>query len=79
MAYAEEQSRFDIEDVATAAREDGSNFIINGKKSMVLNAESADKIVVVTRTSGSQVDEDGISLFLVDATLKVLREKTFQQ
>ena len=77
LAYAEEQSRFDIEDVATAAREDGSNFIINGKKSMVLNAESADKIVVVTRTSGSQVDEDGISLLLVDATSKGIERENF--
>jgi alkylation response protein AidB-like acyl-CoA dehydrogenase len=77
LAYAEEQSRFDIEDVATAAREDGSHFIINGKKSMVLNAESADKIVVVTRTSGSQVDEDGISLFLVDATSKGIERENF--
>ena len=77
LAYAEEQSRFDIEDDATAAREDGSNFIINGKKSMVLNAESADKIVVVTRTSGSQVDEDGISLFLVDATSKGIERENF--
>ena len=31
LAYAEEQSRFDIEDVATAAREENSDFIINGK------------------------------------------------
>ena len=77
LAYAEEQSRFDIEDVATAAREDGNNFIINGKKSMVLNAESADKIVVVTRTSGSQVDEDGISLFLVDANSKGVERENF--
>tara|TARA_Y100000994_G_scaffold247102_1_gene251786 strand:+ start:693 stop:1820 length:1128 start_codon:yes stop_codon:yes gene_type:complete len=77
LAYAEEQSRFDIEDVATAAREDGGNFIINGKKSMVLNAESADKIVVVTRTSGSQVDEDGISLFLVDANSKGIERENF--
>ena len=77
LAYAEEQSRFDIEDVATAAREDGNNFIINGKKSMVLNAESADKIVVVTRTNGSQVDEDGISLFLVDATSKGVERENF--
>ena len=77
LAYAEEQSRFDIEDVATAAREDGNNFIINGKKSMVLNAESADKIVVVARTNGSQVDEDGISLFLVDATSSGIERENF--
>ena len=41
---------------------------------MVLNAESADKVVVVTRTSGSQVDINGISLFLVDLDSEELRE-----
>ena len=77
LAYAEEQSRFDINDVATAAREESGNFIINGKKSMVLNAESADKLVVVTRTSGSQVDENGISLFLIDAGSKGIEKENF--
>ena len=77
LAYAEEQSRFDIEDVATAAREEDGGFIINGKKSMVLNAESADKIIVVTRTSGSQVDENGISLFIVDASSEGVEKLNF--
>ena len=66
LAYAEEQSRFDLNDVATSATEDGEGFILNGKKSMVLNAESADKIIVVARTSGGQTEEDGISLFILD-------------
>ena len=77
LAYAEEQSRFDIEDVATAAREEDGGFVINGKKSMVLNAESADKIIVVTRTSGSQVDENGISLFIVDASSEGVERQNF--
>ena len=77
LAYAEEQSRFDIEDVATAAREEDGGFVINGKKSMVLNAESADKIIVVTRTSGSQVDENGISLFIVDASSVGVEKQNF--
>ena len=77
LAYAEEQSRFDIEDVATAAREENSDFIINGKKSVVLNAESADKLVVVARTSGSQVDEEGISLFVVDADAEGIEKENF--
>ena len=77
LAYAEEQSRFDIEDVATAAREEDGGFVINGKKSMVLNAESADKIIVVTRTSGSQVDENGISLFIVDASCEGVEKQNF--
>ena len=77
LAYAEEQSRFDIEDVATSAREEGDGFIINGKKSMVINAESADKIVVVARTNGSQVDEEGISLFLIDADAEGIERQNF--
>jgi alkylation response protein AidB-like acyl-CoA dehydrogenase len=44
---------------------------------MVLNAESADKIVVVTRTSGSQVDEEGISLFVVDADAEGIEKENF--
>ena len=77
LAYAEEQSRFDLEDVATSAREESESFVLNGKKSMVLNAESADKIVVVARTSGSQVDENGISLFLVDANADGIEKENF--
>ena len=77
LAYAEQQSRFDLEDVATSARQEGDKFIINGQKSMVLNAESADHIVVVARTSGGQVDEEGITLFLVDSNAKGIELQNF--
>tara|TARA_B100000427_G_scaffold7610_1_gene6892 strand:+ start:23 stop:1150 length:1128 start_codon:yes stop_codon:yes gene_type:complete len=77
LAYAEQQSRFDLEDVATSARQEGDKYIINGQKSMVLNAESADHLVVVTRTSGGQVDEEGITLFLVDSNTKGIEKQNF--
>jgi alkylation response protein AidB-like acyl-CoA dehydrogenase len=65
--YAEEQARFDLDDVVTTARADGDGFVLNGTKSMVLNAATATHIVVSARTSGGQVDKHGISLFLIDA------------
>ena len=77
LAYAEQQSRFDLEDVATSARQEGDKYIINGQKSMVLNAESSDHIVVVTRTNGGQIDEEGITLFLVDSDSKGLKRNNF--
>ena len=77
LAYAEQQSRFDLEDVATSARQEGDKYIINGQKSMVLNAESADHIVVVARTNGGQVDEEGITLFLIDSDSKGLERNNF--
>ncbi|MGD8417190.1 MAG: acyl-CoA dehydrogenase family protein [Pseudomonadales bacterium] len=67
LAYAEEQARFDLHDVTTAARADGDGFVINGHKSMVANAETASHLIVSARTSGGQIDERGISLFLIDA------------
>jgi len=65
--YAEEQARFDLHDVVTSARADGDGYVLNGTKSVVLNAATADHIVISARTSGGQVDTNGISLFVVDA------------
>lgn len=65
LAYSEVQSRFDLHDVTTSARQDGSDYVLNGAKSMVLNAATADHIIVSARTSGGQMDKNGISLFLV--------------
>lgn len=67
LAYAEEQARFDLEDVVTRAAQDGGDFILSGHKSMVQHGGSADYLVVSARTSGGQRDEQGISLFLVDS------------
>ena len=66
-AYAEEQARFDLEDVVTRAQADGEDYIINGHKSMVQHGGSASQIVVSARTSGGQTDTKGISLFLIDS------------
>jgi alkylation response protein AidB-like acyl-CoA dehydrogenase len=65
--YAEEQARFDLHDVVTSAKTDGDGFVLNGTKSVVQNAATADYIVVPARTSGGQIDRNGISLFVVDA------------
>jgi alkylation response protein AidB-like acyl-CoA dehydrogenase len=67
LAYAEPQARFDLHDVTSTARADGADFVLNGHKSMVLNAATASQLIVSARTSGGQIDEGGISLFLVDA------------
>ena len=77
LAYAEEQAHFDLHDVTTTARSDGDGFVINGHKSMVLHAATADQIVISTRTSGGQIDENGISLFLIDADADGVKRDNF--
>lgn len=67
VAYAERQSRFDLHDVEFAAAKDGDGWVLNGHKGVVLNGPAADLLIVSARTSGGSRDEDGITLFLVDA------------
>ena len=66
VAYAEQQAHHDLNNVETSAIKDGDNFVINGTKSVVLNARSADKLLVSARTSGNAADEQGITVFIVD-------------
>ena len=78
LAYAEPQSRFNLSDVVTEAKADGDNFIINGYKSVVMNGPSADQIIVSARTSGTQLDESGISLFIIDANASGLDKTNYK-
>ncbi|MEO2178210.1 MAG: acyl-CoA dehydrogenase family protein, partial [bacterium] len=66
-AYAEQQAHHDLNNVATTAQKDGDFYLINGTKSVVMNAASANKLVVTTRTSGNEQDNKGITNFIVDA------------
>ncbi|MCG2581612.1 MAG: acyl-CoA dehydrogenase family protein [Marinobacter sp.] len=67
LAFMERQARYQLSDARTSAVREGEYFLINGEKTLVLNGSAADKLIVSTRTSGNQLDENGISLFLVDA------------
>ena len=66
-AYAERQSRYDLSDCKTTAEASGAGHVIRGEKVWVLNGHAADRIVVLALTSGGQLDDEGLSLFVVDA------------
>ena len=55
-AYAEPQSRYDLNDVATTARAENGGYRIDGHKGVVFHAASADRIVVSARTAGDSRD-----------------------
>ena len=65
-AYAEPQSRFDLNDVKTSATKDGDGYVLNGFKSVVFGASMATNVIIAARTSGDQRSKDGITLFMAD-------------
>lgn len=66
LAHYEAGGRYELSHVATSAKPDGSGYLLNGAKAVVLGGGAADKLIVSARTSGAQNDPDGISLFLVE-------------
>jgi pimeloyl-CoA dehydrogenase small subunit len=66
-AHTERQSRFDLFDIATTAKRDGSGFVLEGDKGVVVHGDSAQKLIVTARTAGGRRDADGIGVFLIDA------------
>jgi pimeloyl-CoA dehydrogenase small subunit len=66
-AHSERQARYDLADVAAAARRDSSGYVLDGAKTLVLHGDSAEKFIVSARLSGRERDRDGLGLFLVDA------------
>jgi acyl-CoA dehydrogenase len=52
---------------ALRARADGDGFVLDGRKRLVFDGHTADKFIVAARTGGEPGDDQGISLFLVDA------------
>jgi len=53
------------ERIACKAEKSGNGFKLSGKKNFVAQGASSDMIIVAARTSGSDADEDGITLFAV--------------
>jgi pimeloyl-CoA dehydrogenase small subunit len=67
-AQTERHSRYDLADVTTTARKDGSAYVLDGAKSVVVHGDSADKLVVTARVAGDRRDRSGIGLFVIDGS-----------
>lgn len=65
LAAYEAAGRYDLTHVAATAVRDARGWRLNGRKSVVLDAPSADYFLISARSSGHPTDADGISLFLV--------------
>jgi alkylation response protein AidB-like acyl-CoA dehydrogenase len=67
MALTESDGTYSASSVNTEAQLKGNNYILKGTKLFVPDANVADHILVVARTKKSSNEQDGISIFIVDA------------
>ncbi|KKN93131.1 hypothetical protein LCGC14_0199960 [marine sediment metagenome] len=68
VALDELNSHYDLANVTTTAKQQGSDWTLTGRKGVVIGGQTAGKILVSARTGGDTRDEQGISLFLIDPT-----------
>ncbi|MGX5803228.1 acyl-CoA dehydrogenase family protein [Bradyrhizobium sp. Arg314] len=67
MAMTEPDGGSDLKAVRTTARRDGDEWVINGRKTFISNAASADIILVAARTNEAS-GAKGLSLIVVEAS-----------
>ncbi|MCM0613750.1 acyl-CoA dehydrogenase family protein [Marinobacter sediminum] len=68
LAHSEPGARYNLSYVQATAQKDGDNYLVSGQKTAVLHGGQARQLIVSARTSGAAGDEQGLSLFLVDAS-----------
>lgn len=59
LAFAEDNSSYDLNHVTATAKADGGGYLLDGKKLAVLNGDAADHLIVTANT------QEGLSLFVV--------------
>ena len=69
-AYAEPQGRYNLADLKTTAKKDGSGYVLNGHKAVVIGAPYATHFIVTARTGGGQREANGVSVFIVEKSAK---------
>ncbi|MEJ2531619.1 MAG: acyl-CoA dehydrogenase family protein [Halioglobus sp.] len=77
-AWLDRQSRFELADVKTTARQEQGGYLLNGEKVVVFNGANADHLIVSARTGGEQSDRQGISLFLVPADAEGVERRSYR-
>lgn len=64
-AHEEPGSHYEMHKVGARAQREGDGWVLSGAKGVVAFGETADWLLVSARTAGQELDEAGISLFLV--------------
>ncbi|MDB4856314.1 acyl-CoA dehydrogenase family protein [Gammaproteobacteria bacterium] len=56
------------------AEQKGNDFLLNGKKTFVIDGASADILIILARTSGNSGDLAGLTLFIVESNIDGIKK-----
>ena len=70
----DEASHHDPAKTLFKAEQKDDNYLLNGKKTFVIDGASADLFIVLTRTSGNLGDLAGLTLFIVESNINGIKK-----
>ena len=70
----DESSHHDPSKTLFKAEQKGSNFLLNGKKTFVIDGASADVLIILARTSGNSGDLAGLTLFIIESDVDGIKK-----
>ncbi len=78
LAWQEREARHDLQHIECRVDVSDEGFVLDGEKTIVLHGAEADWLIVSARSNGAPQDEEGISLFLVDARAPGIRRRSYR-
>jgi alkylation response protein AidB-like acyl-CoA dehydrogenase len=76
-AFAEPGSRFNLAHIGMTAKKDGDGYRLNGNKTVVYYAASAEYLIGSARLGGAKTDREGIALFLLPSDAKGITRRDY--
>lgn len=70
IAMTEPAAGSDLQGIQTKAKKQNGGWVLNGSKTFITNGQHADFVVTVAKTNPNVKGSSGVSLFLVDTSLK---------
>ena len=70
----DESSHHDPSKTLFKAEQKSSDFLLNGKKTFVIDGASADVLIILARTSGNSGDLAGLTLFIVESNVDGIKK-----
>ena len=77
LAFGEADSRYDLARVAATARMVNGAYRIDGRKTLVLDGDTADVFFIVARSAGATHEPHGLTLFTAEAKARGVRVQPF--